>query len=237
MSKKLPFWIYPAHWGLKGQALAIAKIDFEFDGLEADLLKAEILFVTDHGREEAKNEILYKAGKKTEAEYLIDGYENDFNHKRLSEVEYKTKVLQVQFDKHLISEKSMEEQLIEILPEGEEKVRAALDYAYKYHLITQNEYDKESSTLDGEPWFAFDVEYDEESNDVVLSFDYNEIFWKTLQRDGHPGTTEDEIIDNFIKDWGRKLATEEYGDNYDTKLTTVNDQNQTGTSDGLKIYE
>lgn len=237
MARKLPFWIYPAHWGLKGQALAIAKIDFEYEGLDAELMKADILFLTDHARAEARNEIIYKAGKKTEAEYLLDGLENDFKHQRLGEIEYKTKVLETKMKFNLISERFLDEQMIELLPDGNDKLRAALDYSHKYHLITQNEYEKETSTLNGEPWFAFDVEYDEDSNDVVLSFDYNEIFWKTLQRDGHPGTTEEEIIDNFIKDWGRKLATEEYGDNYDTKLTTMNETNQTGTSDGFKIYE
>lgn len=236
MAKKLPFWIYPAHWGLKGQALAIAKIDFEFEGIEAELKKADILYLTEHARAEAKNTILFEAGAKTEAEYYIDGYNNDLEHKRISEYDHKVKVLETQFKYHLISEKTLEESMIEIMPDGDDKVRAALEYSYKYHLITQNEYEKEFSTLAGEPWFAFDVEFDEANNDVVLSFDYNEVFWKTLQKDGHPGNNEQEIIDNFIRDWGRKLATDEYGDNYDTKLTTMNEGSPTGMSD-FKVYE
>lgn len=236
MARKLPFWIYPAHWGLKGQALEIAKIDYEFEGIDAELKKADIVYLTEHAKEEAKIEILYKAGKKTEAEYKIDNLTNNFNHNRIGEIDYKKNLLKIKFEHHLISEKMMEEEMIELMPDGTEKVLAALNYAYKYHEITQNEYEKEISTLNNEPWFAFDVEYDEENNDVVLSFDYNEIFWKTLQKDGHPGSNEIEIIDNFIKDWGRKLATEEYGDNYDTKLTTQNTNGGT-TDDGMRIYD
>ena len=128
----------------------------------------------------------------------------------------------------------------EMILDEDRKYIAALNFALKYKDITQSEYDKAIKTFEKEPWFEFNVDFDESENDLVVSFDYNEYFWKKLRAEGHPGNDEHEIIDNFIKDWGRKLATEDYNGDYDTKLTSVNDEmnQQTGSGDtGFKVYE
>ena len=141
---------------------------------------------------------------------------------------------------HKIDEKEYDKQIVELIKDEDKKYVAALKYALKYNEITENEYEKELATFKREPWFSFDVEFNEESNELSMIFDYNEHFWKKLRAEGHPGVDEHEIIDNFIKDWGRKLATEDYSGDYDTKLTSVNDEmnQQTGSIDpNFKIYE
>lgn len=236
MSKRLPFWIYPAHWGLRGTKLAIAKIEFEYEGTEAELKKADVMFLTDYTREEAKLEILKNAKLITDSEFELKTVANKLANSKIQKPEADEESIKIKFKYNLISAKEKDAALIELMPDGEDKVRASLEYVYFYHEITQNEYEKEIATLDGEPWFNFDVEYMDGT--VELSFDYNEIFWKKLKEEGHPGSNESEIIDNFIRDWGRKLAADEYGDDYDTKLTRMNETTTGGiTDEGLREYK
>lgn len=238
-NKKLPFWIYPAHWGLSGQALELAKIDYAYDGVEAELKRADIVYLTEYERELAKNEILHQYGKSTDYEFNVLKHELKYKFHEITLAQFNTKKLELQYEYHVIDEKTFDQQSVELLPEGEDKVLAALKYAHKYHEITTSEFDKEIATLGKDPWFEFNVDFDENQNDVVLTFDYNEYFWKKLKADGHPGNDEYEIIDNFIRDWGRKLATEDYADQEgNLKILDEDTTQTTGITDaGFKIYK
>lgn len=241
MAKRIiPFWMYPSHWGLKGQAKELALIDFHFDGLEADLKRADIIYLTLHERDVAKNEIRYNHGEFTEYEFEVNKVDLEFKHAVIGKDTVVLKKLDLDLKFHKIDEKEYDKQIVELIKDEDKKYVAALKYALKYNEITENEYEKELATFKREPWFSFDVEFNEESNELSMIFDYNEHFWKKLRAEGHPGVDEHEIIDNFIKDWGRKLATEDYSGDYDTKLTSVNDEmnQQTGSIDpNFKIYE
>lgn len=239
MAKRiLPFWLYPSHWGLRGQAKELAEIDFYFEGLEAALKRADIQYQTKYDREKAKNEIQFNHGVIDEFQFEMNKIQIDFDNSVISKhvVEHKRLEVQLKFEK--IDERTYDTSIIELIKDEDQKYKAALGFALKYNEITQNEYEKELATFNREPWFLFDVDYDEQNNDLIMSFDYNEYFWKKLREEGHPGNDEHEIIDNFIKDWGRKLATEDYSGDYDTKLTSVNDEmnRQTGSGE-FKIYE
>lgn len=235
----LPFWAYPSHWGLKGTAKELAEIDFYYDGIDAELKRADIVYLTENEKKLAKNEIKFKYG--VNDKYQYDMNKLDINHENgiIPDAEFEKLKLNLEFDHKRIDEKTYDAQLVELIDDEDEKFKAALEYALKYSDITQTEYNKELKTYAKEPWFEFNVEYDADSNDAILTFDYNEYFWKQLKHDGHPGNDEREIIDNFIKDWGRKLATEDYDGDYDTKLTSINDEmnQETGTTDtGFKVY-
>ncbi|AQW88792.1 virion structural protein [Serratia phage BF] len=241
MTKKIiPFWLYPSHWGLKGQAKELAEIDFYFEGVEADLKRADIMYLTDLEREHAKNEIKFKHNVFDELEYELNKVQIDFEKALIHKLTASQKKLDLQLKYGRIDEKTYDTESIELIQDEDKKYLAALEFSLKYGDITQSEYDKELKTHNREPWFEFNVDFDESENDLVVTFDYNEYFWKKLRSEGHPGTDEHEIIDNFIKDWGRKLATEDYNGDFDTKLTSLNDEmNQTtGTSEtGFKVYE
>lgn len=240
MAKIIPFWMYPSHWGLKGQAKQLAEIDFYYEGLEADLKRAEVLYLTTKERLQAINEIKYKHGSYDEYEFELNKVQIDFDLAIISKLTLARKVLDLKLKFGKIEEKEYDQEVIELILDEDRKYIAALDFALKYEDITRSEYDKAIKTFEREPWFEFNVDFDETENDLVVSFDYNEYFWKKLRAEGHPGNDEHEIIDNFIKDWGRKLATEDYNGDYDTKLTSVNDEmnQQTGTGDsGFKVYE
>lgn len=235
---KLPFCIIPAHWGLRGKAKEIAKINYDFEGYDADIRCADLLYLTDYEIAVAKNEIEFKYRNITDLQYKNNALDIEFKFNKISEVQYKKSILKNKLDSKDITEKEYDLELVEMMEEGDAKKLAAADYAFKYHLITESEYSKELFTLRKEPWMDFNVDFDPHTNQVEFTFDYNEYFWKQLKEQGHPGTTEDEIIENFIRDWGRKVSNDEYIDNPDVNLTTLNDELMKSGElpDGFKLY-
>jgi hypothetical protein len=51
MKKKLPFWMLPASWGLKGKTRSIAEAEYYFDGKELEETLAEINAETPEDKE------------------------------------------------------------------------------------------------------------------------------------------------------------------------------------------
>lgn len=233
MAKKLPFWIIPAHWGLSGKAKEIAKINYSYDGYEADIRLAPLTYLTEYEIEKALVEIDVKYNKIKELEFDLKVLDIDLKYKRITSDEHALKVIETRYNHHDMKEYDYDSALIEIMPDGDAKRMAAIEFSFKYHEITEREYSKELYTLRKEPWMDFGVEFNEDSNEVEFSFDYNEYFWKKLKADGHPGNDEFEIIDNFIKDWGRKLEGEEYIGDEDVDLTRMTDD----LPDNVKFYK
>lgn len=54
MSKKIPFWMLPASWGLKGKTRAVAEAEYYYRGKELEEKLAEINAETDEDKEIAK---------------------------------------------------------------------------------------------------------------------------------------------------------------------------------------
>lgn len=233
MSRKLPFWIIPAHWGLSGKAKEIAKVNYHFEGYEADIRLAPLTYLTEYEIDKALAEIDVKYNKIKELEFDLKVLDIDLKYKRITSDEHALKVIETRYKHHDMKEYDYDSALIELMPDGDEKRVAAIEFAFKYHEITEREYSKEMFTMRKEPWMDFGVEFNEDSNEVEFSFDYNEYFWKKLKAEGHPGNDEYEIIDNFIKDWGRKLEGEEYLGDEDVDLTRMTDE----LPENLKFYK
>lgn len=52
--KKLPFWMLPASWGLKGKTRAIAEAEYNYEGRDLEIKLAEINAETEEDKEIAK---------------------------------------------------------------------------------------------------------------------------------------------------------------------------------------
>ncbi|EON7637185.1 hypothetical protein FOI42_RS01930 [Escherichia coli] len=241
MAKKrlLPFWMVPAHWGLSGKAKEIAKAYYYNDDYEADLKVAELTYLTEYEVDVAQLDIKKKYGVVDTLKYLIEQAAVELKYSKITREEYDLKVLDAKLSTDTITQKEYDMEVIELMPEGDDKRLKAIEYAYKYDEITQQEYSKEIYTLRKEPWIDLDVILNPDTNEVEFVFDYNEYFWKKLKAEGHPGTDEEEIIDNFVRDLGRKLATDDYSDNEDAKLVSANAglENLPGLPEGFKSYK
>lgn len=233
MAKKLPYWMIPAHWGLSGKAKELAKINYQYEGYEADIRCAQHIYLTDYEIDKALVEIEKKYNKLSELEFELKVLDVDLKHKRISTDTRNRKSVEVRFKFHEINEREYDAEIIELMEDGDDKKLAAIEFAFKYHDITEHEYNKELFTLRKEPWADFNIEFEQETNEVAFTFDYNEYFWKQLKSEGHPGNDEEEIIENFIRDWGRKLVDEEYTDDPDVNLTRMTDE----LPENIKFYK
>ncbi|AFA44378.1 hypothetical protein [Klebsiella phage phiKp_21] len=204
-----PFWLIPAHWGLTGKAKELAKINYYYSGKDADLMSAEHMYLTPYEIDKAKMEINKKYDDISELLYRIGVVDLDLKYNRISKLEHSNLVLDIRYELKELDEKEYEAQKIELLPDGVEKKLAAIEYSYKYHEITENEYHKEIATINKEPWGQLYSSYNPEEGSIEFSFDYNEYFWKKLKADGHPGNDEDEIIDNYIRYCCRNIAQDD----------------------------
>lgn len=241
MRKKrlIPFWLVPAHWGLSGKAKEIAEVNFYYEGLEADLKIAELTYLTEYEVERAKIEINRKYNPTSEYDFNKSIAELDYRMKKISVDEHEKILLELRVKEGLITEKEYDASLIENMADGDDKVLAAIEYAYKYGDINDTEYEKEIFTLRKEPWIYLDFNINSETNEVDFIFDYNDYFVDKLKADGHPGSTEEELIDNFVRDLGRKMATDDYSDNDEVKLLTPLNESEmpTGIPEGFKSYK
>lgn len=234
MKRIMPFWFWPRHWGLKGTAKTIAEIEYYYTGYEADVRKIELSQVLKYDHDLAFNEINFKYAKIDECTYDFEINEINYKHSKIKELEYKKNDLKLKLKHNLISQREYEESLLEYIENDKEREIEALKFALRHNEITQNEYDKTYADIEGLPWFNFDAYYDNDTNEIVMTFDYNQVFWVKLKKEGHPGDNEQEIIDNYIRDWGRKLSTDEveepsYYENRNSELLYSNEN-------GIKVY-
>ena len=70
MKKKIPFWMLPASWGLKGKTREIAEAEYYFEGQELEEKLAEINATTPEEKEIAKLAVKVK-----HEEISLDAYE------------------------------------------------------------------------------------------------------------------------------------------------------------------
>lgn len=207
----IPFWMTPRSWFLSGTALKIAEIDYyEDDEVQAKIKKAEVLSLTVFEYENTRNQILKDYKKIDEFEYQKNKLDIELKHDKTTKELHKFSELNLKKEYHKITDEHYDECVIEMMNDGLDKKLKALEFSFKYHHITEMEYEKEKHTLMKEPWFNFDADLDKETGEISLSFDYNEYFCKLLRDEGYPGITNDDVIDSYIRDWGRKVANDDY---------------------------
>lgn len=85
--------------------------------------------------------------------------------------------------------------------------------------ISEREYDKEVHTVHGMPWYHFDAEYVDGALDI--SVDWNQAYIEYLKASGYgsyASATDEEIIDEYVRDLGRKLCEEDVSEDYRDEL-------------------
>ncbi len=83
---------------------------------------------------------------------------------------------------------------------------AAIDLLLKYGDITELEHEKEIATLACRPWFHFDVDYAD--GELELTTDWNTHYIDMLRTVGYKGADDAAIIDDYVRDFGRKLSAD-----------------------------
>lgn len=230
---KLPFWLIPAHWGLSGKTKELARIDYYVkEPRQAEELRARLI---DDPVEMEKSLLRIQNKYKVIPADIYELSMFKLEHEFATPEELKKKELDIRWKYKNITEREYLEGVIEYMPEGKEKELKTIELLYKYHEITEDDYKKQIATLNEKVWWKLSIEStDDGTADIEL--DYNEYFVKYLQDTGHPGNDEGEIVDFYVKDLGRKLATGDLNEDDDLKLLKANLIHGTTNEDGTVDY-
>lgn len=181
---------------------------FANDPLKLELSLLELQDITEYELQMRSIDIRKKFRTITEYDAEIQYLKVNLDHRRIpTDKEYKQLMLDIHLKYGKITERDHGHASIELIDDENLRAVAVLSHLLKFKDITQDEYDKEMSTINGEPWFKFVAVLEDE--DIRMNVLYNELFLKKCKDDGHPGESEDEIIEYFIKDFGRKLHADD----------------------------
>lgn len=206
MSKPfLPFWAFPAHWGLKGKSKKLAEIDFYCtDEYEAAKQRAELID-DEVDRTRTMLSIERKHSKISELEFEKGLVE--LNMAFATEEEKAKAILRLRLKYNDLEPQEYELASIELIEDEIQKQMATVEYLYKYHEITESERTKQLCDLEGKPWWLLNAEFNADEERIVVNMDYNETYAKMLIEAGHPGNNVEEVMEFHLKDFGRRLAT------------------------------
>ncbi|MCU6294993.1 hypothetical protein, partial [Escherichia coli] len=107
MAKKrfIPFWMVPAHWGLSGKAKEIAKAYYYNDDYEADMLVAELTYLTPYEVDVAQLDIKKKYNVLETLDYLIAQADVQLKYSKITRDEYNVKLLDAKLSTGAITQK------------------------------------------------------------------------------------------------------------------------------------
>jgi hypothetical protein len=122
-------------------------------------------------------------------------------------VEKRRSQLSIELFYNVITKKQYQSLYIETISDEIEKKQKTLQFLYEDDEITEYEYNKELATIEGKLWFKFDVNYNTLEGELELDVDWNSQYIDFLRENGYTGDTEDDVIETYMRDFGRKLST------------------------------
>lgn len=206
---KIPFWILPGSWGLKGKTREIARAEYELSGMELEYKLANIKY---DGVERDLHllELDFKYDVCSEYDYDIAKMELctpsedvpketlriDFKHKRITEYEYLSDLIPLTYATE------------------QERIIASLDLDLKFHKISEREYDKQMHTIAGKPWVDFiKMELDESKPNLKgIELDWNDIFIEEIQNQGFLAPSPEACVDMWLAEQFKNAALSELQD-------------------------
>lgn len=188
--RKIPFWLMPGSWGLKGQTRKRAELEYYYDGeeLQKKLLELEL----QEEKDEKKRKIII--------------LNHDLKNNKITPYEYKNKILKLEYDLLDDDDENEQNRKKNSNDINDEYRLKKLEIDLQYGKINKREYDKQRADILGIPWVDVSPEtrYDpsQKQNGFYLVLDYNKHFVNMLIENGYGnrGKTEQEIVDTWFKD-------------------------------------
>lgn len=206
---KLPFWIWPYSWGMKGKARKIAEAEYNLQGyeLEHELLCIKIDEYTEDEFLRKEAVIKLKYGKITEYEhkYALVRLIKDIHEREIA-------IAQLEFESNRITDTEYRRRMANLIRDEEQKSKMLLELDYKEHLIGEQEYNKRLATLNGEPWISvLNMDFNKAiSLEGSFELDWNDLFIEKLEKEGYTGPSPDNIVNQWFMTLCRNIAMEEF---------------------------
>lgn len=151
------------------------------------------------------------------AEYELEGYALELQlllikKDELSEDEYLKKYNDIQLKNGQITQAQYNRALVERIKDDHQRQLGLLELDFKEGKITDLEYQKQSATLNGEPWVTvINMDFGKKSAlEGSFELDWNELFVEKLQKEGYTGPSPDHIVNQWFMEVCRNVAMEEF---------------------------
>lgn len=151
------------------------------------------------------------------AEYELSGTQLK---KRLLEIRkddfdedtYRTKMWDIELEAGEINESEYNRLLTTLIKDSTQKEIATAELDFREGKVTQLEYEKQSSTLRGEPWVTvINMDFGKTTAlEGSFELDWNDCFVKKLKNEGYTGPTDDIIVNQWFMEVCRNVAMEEF---------------------------
>ena len=152
-----------------------------------------------------------------EAEYYLSGYELerkllDIKEDEFSLKEYQKRSIDLEFKHHKITKQEQLRELCGLIENEKHRTLALLELDFKEGKLTINEYQKQSATLNGEPWvIVLNLGIGGKTAlEGSFELDWNEFFIENLKSTGYTGPSEDAIVNQWFMEVCRTIALEEF---------------------------
>lgn len=177
------------------------------------------------------------------------------NSGKCTDTQYKKRIIAIYHIFDLINDYEYDSRIIDInydsVIDKDRYKRAKAEVDLNHEKISEREYEKIISTLDKEPWVYIEFIPDTENPEGgAFDWDYNEFYIEALKEKGYVGTTDDEIMEDYLNNICRYVAIDEYEGigNFDEMVGHINEAsesykkartsvNVTKSDDGTTSYE
>jgi hypothetical protein len=197
MKKLIPFSWTPASWGLKGKSRAIAQAEYEHTGAELEIKLCQI------EREHALNGDAAQLDLDLESEIL----EIRKRHDLIPAHAY-------QEDCRKLTRAQAELDASKLPADSAERKLAELEIQYRYDDMTDNDYNRERATIQGEPWVDV-VQVGFEDSDATKGYfelDWNDEFVQWLSSQGIVGRDDEDTVNKWFNSVCRTVLIQELQD-------------------------
>jgi len=160
------------------------------------------------------------AGKTREiaqAEYELTGYDLEkrileINHDDPNSADFKRKSLEIDLRYNKITEPFYHRSLADLISDPKQKALATAELDYREGIITDLEYQKQTATLNNEPWVTvINMDFGKKTAlEGSFELDWNEQFVDKLKAEGYTGPTPDNIVNQWFMEVCRNVAMEEF---------------------------
>lgn len=210
---KLPHWLFPSFWGLKGKAKERALAEYYIEpSEELDITLLNIDYEPETREyKERKLSILKKYDKISDIDFDLDMLNlNHYNHETK---EYKADKLKLLLKHNAINQEEYEFGMLDLLDTNSyEFKKLTLEAKLKYKSINEQEYKRELATLNEEEYFEIlKGEWDPEMG-MVFEFDWNSVFVDNLRKNGFRGETDSDLVNAWFDDVCRQVYYDSIGE-------------------------
>lgn len=151
------------------------------------------------------------------AEYELLGYELEkellrIKQDELTSKEYEKRIIDIEFKHGKITKHEQLRSLCNLIEDEKQRTLALLELDFKEGKLSINEYQKQTATLNNEPWvIVLNLGIGGKTAlEGSFELDWNDFFIEDLKSKGYVGPSPDHIVNQWFMEVCRTIALEEF---------------------------